>query len=162
MSPDVDESTRPGERPEEYVRRVALDKANAVKAGPWDLVIAADTTVDVDGSILAKPADLDDARRMLRLLSGRTHLVHTGVAVRRGDAVTAEVCTTAVSFAVLDEATIEWYVGRDDVLDKAGAYALQEAGAALVERVEGSVSNVVGLPLTTVVALARKSGVDLL
>lgn len=162
VSPDVDESERPGEAPPDYVRRVAIDKVTAVPAGPADLVVAADTTVDVDGMILAKPADLDDARRMLGLLSGRTHAVHTGVAVRRAGLVTAEVCTTLVTFVTLDDATIEWYLRRDDVADKAGAYALQEAGGALVERIEGSVSNVVGLPLTTVLTLARACGVELL
>lgn len=160
--PDVDESPLPDESPVAYVRRVALAKAAAVDRGVDELVIAADTTVDVDSVILAKPLDAEGAATMLRSLAGRMHLVHTGVAVSRGDIVLAEVCTTEVVFVPLDETLIEWYVSTGEPMGKAGAYALQGAGGALVEGVRGSVSNVVGLPLHVVIGLAQRCDVDLL
>ena len=160
--PDIDESPQGAESPVEYVRRLASAKAAAVLAEPDELIIAADTTVDLRGEILGKPADTDDAASMLRRLSGRTHRVHTGVAVRRAGEEFAEVCTTFVTFVALDEATIEWYVSTGEPMGKAGSYALQGAGAALVQAVRGSVSNVIGLPLHVVVELAHRCGVDLL
>jgi septum formation protein len=160
--PDIDESTQPGEPPDEYVRRLAFAKAAAVECAAGELLIAADTTVDIGGKILGKPLDEADAASMLRSLSARTHLVHTGVAVRLGDQEVAEVCTTQVTFIGLDEATIEWYVSTGEPMDKAGAYALQGAGGALVRAVSGSVSNVIGLPLHVVIDLAGRCGVDLL
>lgn len=160
--PDVDESPLAGEAPIPYVHRLAVAKAHAVTAGPRMTVIAADTTVDLDGEILAKPVDADDARGMLRRLSGVTHQVHTGVALRLGERTVAETVTTTVTFAPLSDAAIDWYVGTGEPLDKAGAYAVQGAGGAFVERVDGSVSNVVGLPLHAVVRLAAALGVTLL
>jgi septum formation protein len=160
--PDIDETPIDGEDPVAYVRRLAIAKAGAVDAEGDELVIAADTTVDVAGQILEKPLDAAEARSMLRRLSGRTHLVHTGVAVRRGDEVLAEVGTTSVTFAVLDEAMIDWYLATGEPFGKAGAYAIQGAGGVLVRRIDGSVSNVVGLPLDTTVDLARRCGIDLL
>ena len=165
VAPDVDESPLPGEDPIAYVGRVALDKVNAVAgnaAVPDALVIAADTTIDLDGEIIAKPVDLDDARTMLRRLSGRVHAVHTGVALRRNDRCVSATVTSLVTFVTLTEAGVEWYVGTGEPLGKAGAYAIQGAGAVLVQSVEGSVTNVIGLPLPTVVQLARKLDVDLL
>ena len=161
-SPDVDESPHEGESPTDYVRRLALDKANAVSAEPHTMVIAADTTVEIDGDILAKPDDAADAARMLRRLSARTHRVHTGVALRLGDRATVDVITSLVTFVPLTPAAIEWYVGTGEPLDKAGAYAVQGAGGVFVQRVQGSVSNIVGLPLHAVVRLAADLGVDLL
>ncbi len=137
------------------VRRLAEAKARSVGGDP---VLAADTVVDVDGKILGKPGDADDARRMLQRLSGRTHLVHTGVAVRSGDDVEIEVVTTSVRFTPLTPEAIEWYLATGEPFDKAGAYAIQGAGGAFVEEIQGSVSNVIGLPLTTVVRLARTPG----
>ena len=159
--PDIDESPERGERPHDYVCRLAAAKATAAGAGD-ELVIAADTTVDLDGRILGKPLDVGDAAAMLRSLSARTHRVHTGVAVRRGNHQLVEVCTTLVTFVALDEAMITWYVSTGEPMDKAGAYALQGAGGALVRDVRGSVSNVIGLPLHLVIDLAARSGVDLL
>jgi septum formation protein len=156
---DIDETALAGESPIEYVGRLALAKA-AVVAG--ELVLAADTTVELDGEILAKPLDAADAARMLRALSGREHQVHTGVALRHAGRTELAVVSTDVTFAALDEATIAWYVATGEPLDKAGAYAIQGAGAVLVAGVRGSVSNVVGLPLATVVELARRLGVALL
>ena len=159
---DVDESPQDGERPRAYVRRVAAAKAAAVPAGDDTVVLAADTTVDVDGRILAKPVDDDDARAMLRSMSGRTHRVHTGVAIRRGGEVVTDVVTTYVTMVPMTSSLVEWYVATGEPRDKAGAYAIQGAGAVLVERVRGSVTNVVGLPLATVVALGRRLGFELL
>ena len=157
---DIDESVLPGEVAEDYVRRLSVAKAAVAPAGPDDLVIAADTTVDLDGRILGKPADADEARAMLRSLSARTHRVHTGVTLRRGELSATEVCTTFVTFAPITAHALEWYIGTGEPFDKAGAYAVQGQAAVFVASVKGSVSNVVGLPLTTVVALARSLGVD--
>ena len=161
-APDIDESPDHGEMPVDYVRRVASAKSAAVAAATDDLVIAADTTVDLESHILGKPVDDGDAESMLRRLSGRTHRVHTGVAVRRNGQELAEVCTTLVTFVALDDAAIQWYVSTGEPMGKAGAYALQGAGAALVESVHGSVSNVIGLPMHVVVELAARAGVMLL
>ncbi len=149
---NVDETPRSGERPVALVRRLAAAKAAAVDGDP---VLAADTIVEVDGSTLGKPVDANDARAMLRRLSGRAHRVHTGVAVRSGERVEVDVATTIVRFAPLTPALLEWYVATGEPLDKAGAYAIQGRGGVFVEHVHGSVSNVVGLPLTTVVRLLR-------
>jgi len=160
--PDIDESPIEREDPVAYVRRLAIEKAAAITAAPDELVIAADTTVDLDSVIMGKPIDAHDANSMLRRLSGRTHRVHTGVAVRRGARQLVDVCTTLVTFVTLDEATIGWYVATGEPLGKAGSYAVQGAGAALVSVVDGSVSNVIGLPLHLVVDLARRLDVTLL
>jgi septum formation protein len=160
--PDVDETPRPAEDPAVYVRRVALAKALAVEAPDDALVIAADTTVEIDGEILAKPFDAEEAARMLAQLAGRTHRVHTGVAMRRGDDRAGEVVTSLVTFTPISAEVIEWYVATGEPLDKAGAYAIQGIGGVLVQKVDGSVSNIVGLPLDTVVRLAGELGVDLL
>jgi septum formation protein len=160
--PDIDESPRTDEAPADYVRRIAQEKAAAVCPAAGELVFAADTTVDIDSVILAKPVDAADAVSMLRRLSGRAHLVHTGVAVHHAGRELCEVCTSSVEFIPLEESTIEWYVATGEPFGKAGAYAIQGAGAVLVSSVSGSVSNVIGLPLHLVVDLARRMGVDLL
>jgi septum formation protein len=156
---DIDESVLSGEIAEDYVRRLSVAKAAVALAEPDDLVIAADTTVDLDGRILGKPADADEARAMLRSLSARTHRVHTGVTLRLGERSATDVTTTLVTFAPITDHALEWYLGTGEPFDKAGAYAVQGQAAVFVASVKGSVSNVVGLPLTTVVALARSLGV---
>jgi len=108
------------------------------------------------------PADAAEAASMLRRLSCRSHQVHTGVSLRLGDAELTEVCTTCVTFVALDDRAIEWYVATGEPFGKAGAYAIQGAGSALVAGVTGSVTNVVGLPLHIVIELAGRIGVDLL
>jgi len=158
VSPDIDETPRPGEAPRAYVERLARDKAAAVAADEGDVVVAADTTVACDGEILGKPVDPADARRMLLLLSDRTHDVHTGVAVRTGGRTATRVVTTFVTMVPIGEADIAWYVGTGEPLDKAGAYALQGSGGLLVRSVEGSSSNVVGLPLAELAELLAASG----
>jgi septum formation protein len=157
---DLDESVRPGESAVDLVRRLAIDKAGAIgDSDAGGLVVAADTTVEVAGEILGKPVDATDARRMLRALSARTHLVHTAVAVRRNAHTELEVVTTSVTMAPLTEASIDWYVATGEPIDKAGAYAIQGAAGAFVTAIDGSASNVVGLPLATVVELLRRQGV---
>jgi nucleoside triphosphate pyrophosphatase len=152
---DIDESVLPGETPTEYVERLSVDKARAVaqRLDAASIVVAADTTVDVDGRILEKPVDDDDARRMLGLLSGRVHLVHTGVTVRGPDGSVSRVVETAVEFVTLSPASIDWYIATAEPFDKAGAYAIQGAGGALVRRLDGSVTNVIGLPLAETLEL---------
>ena len=159
---DIDESVLAGEDPVAYVARLSAGKASAIGAVDGELVIAADTTVDLDGEILGKPGDADEARAMLRSLSGRGHRVHTGVTVRCGSQSVTEVVTTSVTFVSITSSMLDWYVGTGEPFDKAGAYAIQGAGSVLVAHVSGSVTNVIGLPLTTVVALARGLGVELL
>ena len=159
--PDIDETPLAGEDARVYVRRLAAEKAAAVGAPADVLVIAADTTVDLDGRILGKPVGAADASAMLRALSGRTHRVHTGVALRHGAAVAVDVATTMVTMTAIGDAAVRWYVGTGEPLDKAGAYALQGAGGIFVERIRGSVSNVVGLPLALVARMAADLGVPL-
>ena len=156
----LDETPRPGEPPRDYVLRLAAGKA-AARIGPGELVLAADTTVVVDGEILGKPEDAGDARRMLRLLSGREHSVLTGIALQNGSRQEAEVDETLVRFAELSGAEIDWYVGTGEPRDKAGAYAIQGLGSLLVEAVEGNYSNVVGLPIPRVYRLFGRLGYDL-
>ena len=141
---------------------LAKAKAAVVDSQHDELVIAADTTVDVDSSILGKPVDAPDAAAMLRRLSGRTHRVHTGISLRHGEQELTDVCTSSVTFVALDEPIIDWYIATGEPFGKAGAYAIQGAGAALVSSVTGSVSNVIGLPLHLVIGLARQIGVELL
>ncbi|MCB1000968.1 MAG: septum formation protein Maf [Acidimicrobiales bacterium] len=158
---DIDESVLDGEEPRTYVARLSREKAAAVDAGAGVLVIAADTTVDVDGTILGKPADDAEARAMLMAMSGRRHHVHTGLTVRIDDRSATSVTTTAVDVVAIDDALASWYVATREPFDKAGGYAIQGAGGVLVAAVEGSVSNVIGLPLATLSALARELGVRL-
>ena len=149
---DIDESPLHGESPVDMVRRLAVAKATAVAArtGGSETVLAADTTVDVDGMSLGQPVDDAEAAHMLRRLSGRTHRVHTAVAVLvPGEpAPLVEVVTSLVTFQPLNDHVVEWYVSTGEPRGKAGAYAVQGLGATLVASVRGSWSNVVGLPLT--------------
>ena len=161
VAPEIDETPLTGEPPVRYVQRLAVAKSAAVDAPDDALVITADTTVDLDGCILGKPADAAEATAMLRRLSARTHRVHTGVAVRLGGRTLSEVVTSLVTFTPLTPASIEWYVGTGEPFDKAGAYAVQGAGGVFVQRIRGSVSNVVGLPLHTLARLAADLGVPL-
>jgi septum formation protein len=150
---DVDEQPRAGEPPRDYVLRVSTDKARACPGPSNAVVLAADTAVVVAAQILGKPVDAADAARMLRLLSGRAHLVLTGVVLRRGDREVAAVEATAVTFAPLTEDDIEWYVATGESSDKAGAYAVQGLASRFVDRIDGSYTNVVGLPVATVCRL---------
>jgi septum formation protein len=159
---DADESVLAGEAPAELVARLARMKAEAVRADPGALVVAADTIVVLDGRILGKPADAEEARTALRSLSGATHRVLTGVHVRRDDRSAAGVEHTDVRFRPLTDLEIDAYVATGEPLDKAGAYGIQGTGGMFVEAIAGSDTNVVGLPLATLVRLAAEVGVDLL
>ncbi|MCC7195504.1 MAG: septum formation inhibitor Maf [Gemmatimonadaceae bacterium] len=156
---DVDESARAGEDPVAYVERVARDKAAKVAAlEPGTVIIAADTTVVLDGAILAKPEDPADARRMLDRLSGRSHVVHTAIAVSRAGHVASAVETVRVTFRKLTPGEIEAYVATGEPMDKAGAYGIQGYGATIVERVDGDYFSVMGLGLRRLVDLLAQVG----
>jgi len=148
---NIVEEMKAGERPEDFARRAARDKAMHIAAASprGSLVLGADTVVDIDGEALGKPSDLADAARMLHLLSGRTHQVHTGIClVRAPDEVKAlEHETTLVTFRELDDGEIRAYVGSGEPMDKAGAYAVQGLASKFVTRISGCYSNVVGLPV---------------
>lgn len=163
---DVDETPGPTETPIDLVRRLAVDKASAgLDAAPERdvVVLAADTLVAVGGEVLGKPVDADDATRMLGLLSGTRHPVHTAVAVAwRADgtaaALSVEVVTTWVTMRRLTDAEITDYVATGDPMDKAGAYAIQEIGDRFVEQVEGPFDNVVGLPMDVTRRMLAEAG----
>ncbi len=156
----ADETVHPGEAPRGYVLRVAREKARAIEG---EIVLGADTAVVLGKEVLGKPTGVEDARRMLRALSGSAHEVLTAIVVRRS-APAAEwdgVIATEVEFASLGEAEIAWYVATGEPLDKAGAYAIQGAGGVFVRAVKGSASNVVGLPLAETAELLRRAGFPL-
>ena len=143
----VDESPRAGESPEDYVLRLAEEKALAVPAAPDETVLGADTTVVVDGSMLGKPADAEDARRMLGVLAGRRHQVMTGIALRTGAKLIRDRAVTEVWFAPMAASEIDAYVASGEPMDKAGAYAIQGLASKFIERIDGCYFNVVGLPV---------------
>ncbi len=180
MPTNVDESMRAGESPYAYVRRLAADKSAAGLAAlkgcaravttvgtvretpiaqafsPADaIILGADTAVVVDGDILGKPRDDEDAAAMLRRLSGRRHDVMTGVSLRHGAYEVGRVETTGVIFTALSDKDVKWYVASGEGRDKAGAYAIQGLASRFIPRIEGSYSNVVGLPVACVAELLR-------
>ncbi len=160
---DVDETPLVGEAPRAYVLRLAEAKAQGAAPAPGELALGADTIVVVDGDLLGKPRDPDDARRMLERLSGREHRVLTGVALRDRERLRlSAVETTRVRFAELTGEEIAWYVASGEPLDKAGAYAVQGLGALFVYGITGNYSNVVGLPLPLVYRLLRRAGYPVL
>src|SRR3954451_835256 len=160
----VDEAICDGESPAIYVRRLAAEKSSAAMAAvratrgetaavddlAQTIVLGADTTVVVGGEILAKPVDDADVARMLRRLSGRRHEVLTGISLRRGAFELGRVVATAVDFSPLTDDDVTWYVASGEGRDKAGAYAIQGLASRFIPRIEGSYSNVVGLPVTAV------------
>jgi septum formation protein len=160
---EVDETPSPRETPAAYVRRLARLKAEAGHAAAGaraQPVLAADTTVVLDGEILGKPRAADDAQAMLTRLAGRVHEVLTGVAlIDRYGAIEDIVAATHVTFRALDARSIAAYVASGEPADKAGAYGIQGLGGALVDRIDGSYSNVVGLPLAETLALLDAAGV---
>jgi septum formation protein len=166
---DVDESIRAGESPQQYVRRLAAEKSAAAmidvarpfqgrdrgaeSPAPQAIVLGADTTVVVDGQMLGKPADDRDAAAMLGRLSGRRHEVMTGVSLRQGAYEVGRVEISGVYFSRLSDADVAWYVASGEGRDKAGAYAIQGLASRFIPRIEGSYSNVVGLPVACVYEL---------
>jgi septum formation protein len=163
---DVVEEARAGEAPRALVERLAAEKAASVRdrlpARPRRVVLGSDTIVTLDGEILGKPRDAEDAVAMLRRLAGRTHTVWTGVAVAETGAGAPRVRSveSRVTLRAAGEAELRAYVASGEPLDKAGAYALQGEGRRLVSRVEGSESNVIGLPLEETLALLAEAGLE--
>ena len=156
----IDETPLPGLTPPEIARSLAERKARDVAGRHANaVVIGADTLVDLHGLVLNKPEDRDDAIRMLRLLTGTTHQVHSGLAVWRGGTVQTRVVTASVRMRPASEAAIAAYVDTGEPMDKAGAYAAQGRGAALIEAVEGSYLAVVGLPLLALREMLIEAGV---
>lgn len=151
IRPDADEKLHAGEAPVAYAVRTAREKAESLSVPPKAIVLGADTVVAIEGRILGKPADDSDARAMLRLLSGKMHEVITGVCLRSEEKTVCFHTATAVLFRDLSEEEIAAYVATGDPLDKAGAYAIQNGAAGMVRRIDGSYSNVVGLPLCEVI-----------
>lgn len=151
-SPDTDETVKPGEPPQDAVVRLAEEKARAVQAlEPGGVILAADTAVVLDGRMLGKPRDEAGAREMLRALSGREHEVVTGFAIVGKERCHSAAVTTRVRFRTLSEHEINAYVATGEPMDKAGAYGIQSGAAHFVRAVEGSYTNVVGLPMAEVV-----------
>ena len=146
----VEELRRAGEAPVDYVRRLAHAKAEAAWERPDEIVLGADTTVAIDDHVLEKPVDADDARGMLRLLSGREHTVITGICLRHGFGNIVDHSATHVRFARLTEYEIAEYVASGEPFDKAGGYAIQGLASKFVESVNGCYFNVMGLPLSLV------------
>ena len=160
---DVDETPEAGESPEAMVRRLAAAKAQAVAAAhPGRAVLGADTTVVIDDISLGKPFDAADASRMLTALSGRTHTVLTGLCLVSPGAPGghASVTATLVEFAPLSPDEVAWYVATGEPMDKAGGYAIQGIGSRFIRRIEGSYSNVVGLPVELVQVMCRAHGIQ--
>jgi len=162
---DIDERIQPGEAPATYVQRLALEKAQAV----WErrksddkpddplVVLGADTTVVCDGTILGKPIDQADARRMLTMLAGRTHQVLTGIAAVSHRGLVSEVEITQVFFDLIDEEELTHYIASGEPMDKAGAYGIQGYAARWIPRIEGCFFNVMGLPIARTMALLAKA-----
>ncbi|MBM96919.1 MAG: septum formation protein Maf [Oceanospirillaceae bacterium] len=169
---DIDETSLAGESPEAYVERLALEKARHIAAKrPGSVVLAADTTVVhneasgeyVESRILGKPADREEALAMIRMLSGSGHLVQTGIALvdGPGEKVFSQVVTTRVRFRTLALSEIEAYCDTGEGADKAGGYGIQGKGAVLIDGIEGSYSNVVGLPLAETALLLRQANIPI-
>jgi septum formation protein len=157
--PEVDETPLPGEEPEIMVERLARAKAeivSVVNPGRW--VIAADTIVAVDHHVLGKPVDDEDAVRMLGLIQGRNHEVHTGLCLRKDDVVHSFVDTAEVFLRPMNESQARWYVSTGEPMDKAGAYAAQGIAALFITRIEGSFATVMGFPVERFGKLAQKLG----
>ncbi|UXD86395.1 Maf family protein [Thalassolituus hydrocarboniclasticus] len=154
---DIDETPLSAEHPAAYVARLALGKAQKIAAeNPGCVVLGSDTTVVLDDEILGKPENADDAARMLAALAGRRHQVMTAVALVKDDQQRVQTVITNVHFAPLSAAQISAYVATGEPADKAGAYGIQGLGAVLVDAIEGSYSNVVGLPLTETAAMLQQ------
>lgn len=165
---DIDETPMLDEQSHAYVLRLASEKAQACYASLIAQssliypVLAADTTVSIDGKILGKPQDDDDAFQMLTSMSGRWHEVHTGIALATSDGMKVAISTTKVEMAKLSDETILAYVATGEPLDKAGAYGIQGLAGALIKRIEGSYSGVMGLPIYETAQLLGQAGIRIL
>jgi len=156
----IEEIPRVGETPEAFALRAAVEKAEDV-ARRTDLpVLGSDTVVTLDGEILGKPRDPDDARKMLRRLSGRTHVVHTAMALAGGGKVYTLLDSTAVAFTPIPENIIDWYLAIGEAVDKAGSYAVQGAGGFFIASIKGAPQTVIGLPMHRLAELFEAAGLD--
>jgi septum formation protein len=161
---DVDETAHAGETPIHYVERIARAKAELgrrvvdIHRLMPRVVLAADTTVELDGEIIGKPVDADDARDTLRRLSGQTHRVLTAVAVAFENTIESAISVSKVTFSAIDDADIQRYVASGEPMDKAGAYGIQGRAGVFVEHLSGSYSGVMGLPLHETALLLRRFG----
>jgi septum formation protein len=172
LTADADEDAealeilRPGESPTQYVTRVVQDKARAAcvrwvrRGGEPAPILVADTTVAIGGRVLGKPQDPEDATRMLKALSGRSHRVLTSIAIQQGGRLEQRTQVSRVSFARLSPAWIHAYVASGEPFGKAGGYAIQGAAAAMIRRIEGSYSGIMGLPLHETALLLRRVGIQ--
>lgn len=149
-APQIDEVRRPGEEPLDFVRRLAQEKAQAISHTADEITLAADTVVCVEEDVLGKPLDEEDARRMLRLLSGRSHWVYTGICLRAPGKTIVDSAATEVWFEHLSEEEITEYVSSGEPMDKAGAYAIQGLASKYISKVHGCYQNVVGLPISLI------------
>ena len=156
--PEIDEDPRKAELPRPYVERIARAKAQAVEVAPGEVVLAADTTVAVGRRILGKPADADEARAFLRLLSGRRHRVLTAVAVRTGDRLALRVAEARVRMKRLSEVEMDAYLATGDWRGKAGGYSIQGPAGAFIPWISGSYTAIVGLPLAETAQLLQGAG----
>ena len=165
---DIDETPLQSEQSDAYVLRLAAQKAKTCyedlisKSKPLYPVLAADTTVSLDGKILGKPQDDDDAFKMLSSMSGRWHEVHTGIAVATADGVNVDISITKVEMAPLLDETILAYIATGEPLDKAGSYGIQGLAGTLIKRIEGSYSGVMGLPVYETAQLLNQAGIRIL
>ena len=154
---DFDESTVTADTPAELVEMLARGKCRTVSAQhPGAVVIGCDTVVDVDGTVFGKPHDAEDAKRMLRALSGKTHHVHTGVCIAKGDRVEHFVDSCKVTFFPLSEEEIDFYASTKEPYDKAGAYAIQGRAALWLDRIEGDYYTIMGLPVSRTIRLLER------
>jgi septum formation protein len=154
---DIDETPQPRESPQAYVLRMAEEKARAVHVSDSEMILGADTTVVLGSEILGKPIDRADATRMLTALAGKRHDVLTGVClIQNGRRIALELASTAVWFSPMTSEEIAEYVASGEPMDKAGAYAIQGIASRWVERIDGSYTNVVGLPVPLVYSLLRQ------
>jgi septum formation protein len=161
MPADIDETVMPHEEPVPHCERLAREKAHTLAVQhPDAVVIAADTIVVLDGAILGKPSDVADARRMVKLLSGRSHTVHTAIAVARDGRTESAVESVEVTFRALSDDEIAAYVATGEPMDKAGAYGIQGWGATIVERVNGDYFSVMGLGLRRLIDLLARVGIQ--
>ena len=160
QSADINEDLRSGETARDYTERLAFEKAETIwKTAPDSFVLGADTTVVVDEHILAKPLDAADARRMLRMISGRAHQVITGVCLLGPSVRDVRSETTDVVFHPIPDKEIEFYIEHGEPMDRAGAYAIQGIASRWIRRIEGCYFNVVGLPVPLVYLMLREHGV---
>ena len=160
--PDIDESPLKDESPINYVQRISASKADLVarRHDQQCIVIAADTTVELNGEIFGQPRDLDEARLMIQKLSGKTHNVHTAISVRHNRETANAVDTASVTMREVSSEMLEWYIGTGESIGKAGAYAVQGHGAAMVADLAGEIDTVIGLPVGLLIGMMGNLGID--